>query len=278
MKKNVTNALLKLAPIVLAVAGTTFNCLGTTVYWNGNVSQAWTDPNNFQASGSNLPGVPQAGDTVYMESWAAQTPLLNGSGYASINDIYISKGMTIAGGGVLNTTFFKLGWDATGTLNVTGGSLTAGNHLDVGGYSGGTATMNVSGGSITVGGLYFDLNNVATGASYLNLTGGTLTDNGVLSINSTHPSVLNINGGTLVVPNSQLGNVNYWIGSGNITGPGGGGASTLIIDTVSDQGFLVITAAPEPATDSLLVAGVVGFLAFGFIRRRSKDRPDTCQP
>ncbi len=39
-------------------------------YWNGNVSQNWADGNNFQANVSNLPGVPQTGDDIYLESWA----------------------------------------------------------------------------------------------------------------------------------------------------------------------------------------------------------------
>lgn len=219
-----------------------FDCSGATVYWNGNASQDWTNPNNFQASGSNLPGVPQAYDTVALESWGAREPLINTSSNEPVNDIYVSKSLTIASGGKLESILLKLAQNASATLTITGGELSAINHLDIGGYSGGTATLNMSAGALTVGGLYLNLSGASTGASYLNLTGGTITELGPLSINSTHPAVLNLAGGTLILPDSNSGNVTYWINSGNIKGYGGAG--TVNVDSISNPGNLVLTGVP----------------------------------
>ncbi len=255
-----------LALIALACAATTLSSQGqTTWYWNGNVSQDWTNPNNFQRQGDNAAGVPVAGDYVVLESWGARDPLINNSGNAALTQILLSHNMTVAAGGVLSATYFKVGWDASATLTMSGGSLTAGNHLDVGGYNGGTATMNVSGNSsITVGGLYLNLNGVSTGASYLNLDGGTLTDTGTLSINSSHPADLDLGGGTLIVPSSQLGNVDYWIANHNITAYEG--ASTVNISTVG--GNLVLTAVPIPEPSAIALLGSAAAVGFVMLRRK----------
>jgi hypothetical protein len=236
-----------------------------TRYWNGNVSQSWSDPNNFQRQGDNAPGVPQAGDTLQLLSWGVRDPLINNSGNAAINDIHVNHNMGIASGGVFDTMYFKLAESGSATLTISGGSLSAGNHLDIGGYGGGIGTMNVYGGTVTVGGLYLNLGNQSTGASYLNLFGGTITDTGALSINSTHPAVVNLEGGTLVVPSSQLGNVNYWIGSQNILGFNL--ANNVNVDSISTPGYLVLTAVPEPSAFALLgSAAALGLV----LRRRSK--------
>ncbi len=255
-KKQPQHSAIKWLAIAALCAAAALNSQAGTRYWNGNVSQDWSNPNNWQAEGSNLPGVPTAGDTLQLLSWGVRDPLINNAGNAAINDLYLSHNMGIAAGGALDTTYFKVGFYNGATLTINGGSLSAGNHLDVGGYGGGTATMNVFGGAITVGGLYLNLNAAANGASYLNLYGGTITDTGALSINSTHPAVIDLRGGTLTVPSGQLGNVNYWIGSQNILGFGTAGA--VSVDSVSTPGYLVITAVPEPATLSLL--GAAGLL------------------
>ncbi|MEI7956231.1 MAG: hypothetical protein WCJ66_13775 [Verrucomicrobiota bacterium] len=216
----------------------------TTRYWNGNSSQAWSNPDNFQSDGSNLPGVPTTGNTVYLEPWGVREPLINSGNNATLNAVYQSKGMTVAVGGALDTTYFKVGQHASVTLDVSGGTLSAANHLDVGGY-GGTATLNVSGGSITVGGLYLNLNgdtNPVAG-SYVNLTGGTLRASGSLSINESHAALLNMAGGTLVLPSSQLAVARIWINDGSIAAYGvAGNTNSFNMDQAALPGSLVITA------------------------------------
>lgn len=232
-----------LALVALAYAGTTLSSQATTRYWNGNVSQDWAEPNNFQSDGANLPGVPESGDNVYLEAWGTREPLLTNNNYAVLSQVFASKNMTVAAGGELYAAYsVKIGWNGSATLNVAG-TLSADNHLDVGGYNGGTAAMNVSGGAISVGGLYLNLNGASTGASYLNLTGGTVTEYGPLSINTTHPCTLNLAGGTLILPDSNLGNVNYWINnSHSIVAYNGGG--TVNVDTTTSPGNIILTGVP----------------------------------
>jgi hypothetical protein len=268
MKPLLKNALKCLAPAAFVLAIVSPNSLkADTRYWNGNVSQDWSNPNNFQHQGDNAPGVPQAGDTLQLLNWGVRDPLINTSGNAAINDLYLSHDMTIAAGGVLDTTYFKVGQNNSATLTISGGTLSAGNHLDVGGYGGGTATMNVFGGTITVGGLYLNLNGASTGASYLNLDGGTLTDTGVLSINSTHPTVIDLGGGTLIVPSSQVGNVDYWINnSHSITAWDGTG--TVNVDSISNPGNLVLTAVPIPEPSTFALFGSAAAFGLVLLRRR----------
>jgi sugar lactone lactonase YvrE len=171
-------------------------------------------------------------------------PLINNSGHATLNAVYMDKNATLAAGGALNTTYFKLGQDTNATLSVSGGALSAANHLDVGGY-GGVATMNISSGSVAVGGLYLNLNadtNPVAG-SMLNLTGGTLTASGTLSINESHATLLNMAGGTLVLPSSQLTGARIWMNDGSIAAYGvAGNTNSFNIDQTSLPGSLVITA------------------------------------
>lgn len=238
-----------MAVLAAIMVGSALTSEAAIRYWNGNVSQDWANGNNFQRSGDNVTGVPLTGDDINLESWATQSPLINNSGHAVLQQVFQSKDMTIAAGGVLNASYsFKIGQNASATLTVSGGTFTVGNHLDVGGYNGGTATMNVTGGSITVAALYLNLNAASTGASYLNLYGGTITDTGSFSINSAHPAVVNLAGGKLIVPSSQLGNVTYWINNSFIKGFGVSGVGAVNVDSSSSPGNLVITGVPTPTT------------------------------
>ena len=215
----------------------------TTRYWTGSASRSWSNPNNFQSQGANLPGVPETGNTVWLPSWAASEPLINNGGHASLNTLYVNKNATIAVGGSLSATYLKVGQDTNATLTVSGGTLSASNHLDVGGY-GGVANMIISGGSVAVGGLYFNLNGDSgnLSASCMSLSGGTLTANSI-SINETHGCNLNLCGGTLVLPSSQLSAVQIWMNDGSITAYG---MATTIndfdIDSTTTPGSLRITA------------------------------------
>ena len=218
----------------------------TTRYWNGNVSSSWTDGNNFQSLGSNLPGVPTAGNTLHLESWGAREPVINNAGNAALSDVHVNKSMTITNGGALATTTFTLAESGSAALAVNGGSLSAGNYLDLGGYNGATAIMNLSGGSVTVGNLYLNLNgdtNYLSNGSQLNLTGGTLTDSGGLSNNESHPCLLNLSGGSLVLPVGQLANFNFWATDGSITAYGMvATTNSFNMDQTTLPGSLVITA------------------------------------
>jgi acetyl esterase/lipase len=244
--RNFLKSLIRLLLGLIILGVSMISSQGTVWNWNGNISQDWSNPDNFQSSGNNLPGVPLPADDVLIEPWAARMPFINNGGNAVLNNVYVSKDMAIGAGGALNTTSFKLGWDASSILTVSGGSLLAGDHLDVGGYNGGTAIMNISSGSINVGGLFFNRKknaNYTVGGSQLNLTGGTLIASGALSLNKTHPCLLNIAGGTLVLPNSQRGDFNFYVGDGSLTANGMvATTNSFNIDQTTIPGSLIITA------------------------------------
>ena len=179
------------------------------------------------------------------EGWAVREPVLTNNNYATLLQLFLSSNMTVAASGALDAGYcIKVGWNGGATLNVAG-TVEADNHLDVGGYNGGTATLNVTGGSMSLGGFFLNLNGASSGASYVNLTGGTITQYGPLSINSTHPAVLNLAGGTLILPASNQGNVTYWINNYNIVAYDGAG--TVNVDTTSSPGNIVLTGVAGAA-------------------------------
>jgi len=102
----------------------------------------------------------------------------------------------------------------------------------------------MTGGSAAVGGLYFNLNADSGGlnASCLTLSGGTLTANSI-SINETHGCNLNLCGGTLVLPSSQLSLAGIWMNDGSITAYGMATTTNdFNIDSTTAPGSLLLTA------------------------------------
>jgi hypothetical protein len=117
---------------------------------------------------------------------------------------------------------FYLGRAGTTTFNMSGGSFTVINNLNIGQYATGNGTVNLSGGTLTAGNL------VKTGTAHINIS----------------------NSGKLVLIGDKTGTVSTWIGNGwinddaqydyNITTPG---ATTVFV--------------PEPATLCLLGIGTL---------------------
>ncbi|MGI9177790.1 MAG: hypothetical protein ACR2IT_08035, partial [Pirellulales bacterium] len=136
-----------------------------------------------------------------------------------------------------------------GTLNVSGGSVRVGGQLLLG-WNENAGTLSISGGSVEVGGvLIFNLDGANAGAreARVNLYGGTLSAGG-LSINTLDPARLDIAGGRFVLPASNLGNVNYWINSGNITALDGRRA----VDVTQAAGNLLVCTARRLTTDVVI--------------------------
>ena len=157
----------------------------------------------------------------------------------------ISGSLTAAGDLSLSTS----GGRGDGTLNVRGGVVNVGGQFLLG-WNAHAGTLTMSGGSIGVGGvLIFNLDGGNAGAkeARVNLFGGTLTAGG-LSINTLDPARLDLSGGRFILPASNLGNVNYWINSGNITALDGRRA----VDVASAPGNLIVCSARRLATDVVI--------------------------
>ena len=221
--------------------------------------ESWVEPLSVW-SATSFPVVSTAGNKVQNlilgdngegASLRVAGGTLDATGSIRLGDYYdatvnvVSGSLTAAGDLSLSTS----NGHGDGTLNVTGGAVTVGGQLLLG-WNANAGTLTISSGSVGVGGvLIFNLDGGNAGAkeARVNLYGGTLAVGG-LSINTLDPARLDIAGGRFILPASNLGNVNYWISSGNITALDGRRA----VDVTPAAGNLIVCTARRLATDVLI--------------------------
>ena len=221
--------------------------------------ESWVEPLSVW-SATSFPVVSTAGNKVQNlilgdngegASLRVAAGTLDATGSIRLGDYYdatvnvVSGSLTAAGDLSLSTS----NGHGDGTLNVTGGAVTVGGQLLLG-WNANAGTLTISSGSVGVGGvLIFNLDGGNAGAeeARVNLYGGTLAVGG-LSINTLDPARLDIAGGRFILPASNLGNVNYWISSGNITALDGRRA----VDVTPAAGNLIVCTARRLATDVLI--------------------------
>jgi PEP-CTERM motif len=219
-----------------------------------------------------------------------------GTGYPTATPTPI----TIGASDVISLTDQIFGPEWGETLNING-SVTAGyGFAPVGDMAGSMSVVNMygnasytSGDSIFIGDMFwfnggpnvsmnlYDNSQLTTKylalGGHLNIFGGTVTVNNALLIGpagagfwgsplSTDATrLMDIAGGKLVVAGDASAQVSDLIARGILEGNGIVG--NVNIDLLSDPGFTVITAVPEPASMTLL--GFGGLAAALFSRRRS---------
>jgi hypothetical protein len=230
--------------IVMAVTLAASAAVGRgDTFWEGNVDSNWANPANW--AGSVLPSTAGSGNAI-VNNVNGTLPVVTTAGNTTNNELFIAPnaGLTVAAGGSLQTVSLVTGnWGAhppvlvNGTVNVLG-------FLNIGANGGFDGSVIVDAGLIR--------------ASALSIN--TLPENAKLILK---------NGGVFNTTLSQLNNVNYWLGSGNIVpGPG----EILNVDTTSTAGRLIITSVaevPEPST--LLIVSAVGIAGLGVARRRQAN-------
>jgi len=176
---------------------------------------------------------------------------LDATGSIRLGDYYdatvnvVGGSLTAAGDLSLSTS----NGHGDGTLNVSGGAVKVGGQLLLG-WNANAGTLTISSGSVGVGGvLIFNLDGGNAGAkeARVNLYGGTLAVGG-LSINTLDPARLDIAGGRFILPASNLGSVNYWINSGNITALDG----RRTVDVTPAVGNLIVCTARRLTTDVVI--------------------------
>jgi hypothetical protein len=208
--------------------------------------------------------------------------------------------ITIGASDVISLTDQIFGPEWGETLNING-SVTAGfGFAPVGDMAGPMSVVNmygnasyISGDSIFIGDMFwfnggpnvsmnlYDNSQLTTKylalGGHLNIFGGTVTVNNALLIGpagagfwgsplSTDATrLMDIAGGKLVVAGDASAQVSNLIARGILEGNGIVG--NVNVDLLSDPGFTVITAVPEPASMTLL--GFGGLAAALFSRRRS---------
>ena len=221
--------------------------------------ESWVEPLSVW-SATSFPVVSTAGNKVQNlilgdngegASLRVAAGTLDATGSIRLGDYYdatvnvVSGSLTAAGDLSLSTS----NGHGDGTLNVTGGAVTVGGQLLLG-WNANAGTLTISSGSVGVGGvLIFNLDGGNAGAeeARVNLYGGTLAVGG-LSINTLDPARLDIAGGRFILPASNLGNVSYWISSGNITALDG----QRTVDVTPAAGNLIVCTARRLATDVLI--------------------------
>ena len=221
--------------------------------------ESWVEPLSVW-SATSFPVVSTAGNKVQNfilgdngegASLRVAGGTLDATGSIRLGDYYdatvnvVSGSLTAAGDLSLSTS----NGHGDGTLNVTGGAVQVGGQLLLG-WDANAGTLTISSGSVGVGGvLIFNLDGANAGAkeARVNLYGGTLAVGG-LSINTLDPARLDIAGGRFILPASNLGSVNYWINSGNITALDGRRA----VDVTPAAGNLIVCTARRLATDVVI--------------------------
>ena len=212
--------------------------------------QNWTTAVNW--NGDVVPGI---NDDALINVTGSGIALIN-SNVGSIANLNVgvdeSGTLDVTTGGVLTTTpggFSSLGIGGgtnTGTLNLSGGTLTFNEALFVGVDNNSTGILNISSGSMRVNGLFaHNINNSAA-------TAQTVLSGGLLDVNSMtlNSGVFNVAGGTLRLRNGdQRSQVANWAGSGRMIANGGNSSPSAVYDA-GNNWTTVTVAVPSttPAT------------------------------
>lgn len=268
-------------PKYLASAGAivlTTACAMADTAWTGNDgNNDWNDPLNWN---NGTPGINNYNVTIDPQA-NNSFPIISAGETANVGQVSSVFGQP-AVAGVFPTMFgpeFGQTLDIYGTLNVGWYMAPVGNTTVINMYSGGAynaeglalgenwfyngspgSTWNQYGGTVNIGYLFW--------GGILNLDGGTFTINESLGVTADNTVVadsnrmMDLGGGELIISGDATAMIQGWE-SRNIV-EGYGILNNINIDTISDPGFTIVTAVPEPAT--LALAGLGGLALV--LRRR----------
>jgi len=154
--------------------------------------------------------------------------------------------LTMDGGTLTVADYMFVGSQDTGHFTVNDGAINVANQILIGANPGVLGYMTMNGGTIdiSVQGLYMGGN----GVGELEITGGTIITPEIgFGVWGDGSGTINFNGGgqITILGTSQLDDVLYWMGDGEI--------NNAQLNVVS--GNLVLTQVPEPVTLALLGIG-----------------------
>jgi hypothetical protein len=213
----------------------------TAANWDTNTIPTRTDPvsidypDNTHCQIKN--GITAICETLRVANSGSTTNLDISGGSLTASGAYVGvdepsgHGILNMSGGVFSTGSLQLGWSATGTLNMTGGTINLSDNLQVPGLNG-TGTVNLNGGTIN--------------ASELQLTSASGT--------------MNITTGVLVLEGDDTATVQTYIDDGWITAYKGQGRLNLDYN-VTNPGKTTLSATallnPVPADGATVAPGEV---------------------
>jgi autotransporter-associated beta strand protein len=227
------------------------------VYWDGTTGE-WSSPTNW--AGDQLPGsVDNAlisnNGTAQVDTGDAITVDQLALGVAADT----SGTLAVTGGSVTATTRFIVGDLSTGVLNLSGAGAIFSEQFYLGSGSGGNGTLNMSGGTMTLTDRLFV---GVLSAGTFNLSGGSLTTVGgsVAHFISGSTGTVNLSGGTwsssgaFIVGRRGTGVLNL-SGTGTLTIDDGAGTITLANDAGS-SGTLNLTSANATLNAAAITTGL----------------------
>lgn len=210
--------ILALAAALLLAAGSAFANPSVQVL-TGNWSDTATWSTGAVPAGSSGPGIGnnstvtfQAGDSYTGGGW--QQGLL--IGYATGVPWTLANpgsGTLNVTGGTMSTGYLAIGYDATGTMNVSGGTVTADQELLLGWQGATGSSINVSGGTFNMAGAAASYNIGHGAAATLNVSGGTVNMNRTVNI---------LNGSSVNVSGTGVMNINEYFTTGGAVNVSGG--------------------------------------------------------
>jgi len=233
--------------------------------WDAEVSSAWSNGDNWvtwDASGAVQPIVPTSADIVYLNRGLAYPVSIDSGTSAAASILHVGfwdsldAQLDVTGGtldvvGMLSIGTADIG--DHGYMNVSGGAITVGGPLVVGGedapWGAGNGHLTMSGGTVYVAGNLRIGMCAGTGEVYL--SGGTIIAAG---LQMTANGWLAVRGdGMLILPGNQLALVNGYIDSGWVSGAaefltsGPYAGNTAVISNVIEVAIdIKPTSCPNP--------------------------------
>jgi hypothetical protein len=214
--------------LVVLVLGSVSNA--ADVHWsNAGGDKLWNNPANWDSN-----KVPGAGDEIFVDVPAAKAPNgpiirdgINAKILGLLCEVAGEPTMTMTGGTleIGDYIWWGDGAGSNGTFNMSGGTLTVANELELG-WGDGSGTWIMTGGTVTCGELIIPTGSGAAGQLYLN--GGTVNVGTPLEMNEN--GLIDIGDGTLVLEGDQTEIINGFIEAEQIIFFGGGGLSSLDYD------------------------------------------------
>lgn len=265
------SAALAMLMITSAMADTHWTGNALDNDWNnaGNWTAGVPSASNFNAFVDPTNGYPVigAGESAYVGQWSGTFGTAPMVGTNSVYPTFYGPewGQQLDIYGSLTVGWIMAPVGSTSVINLYDGGSYTGESLGLGAnwwWNGGPGvTMNQSGGTVNVGSFYW--------GGTLNLSGGTFTVNESLNVIADSSAIadsyrmMDISGtGEFIVAGDATSMVQGWESRDIIEGNGVLG--NININTTSDPGFTVLTAAPEPAAMALLGLGSLVLL----LRRR----------